>query len=131
MGIFKSLFTQIPIHEWGKYHKDILTGSTRRRKICNENEQVLSKITMNQQIIFKYVNEQGEEAGYPWNPNGSLQNIAGICDSTGQVLGMMPHPERYIEQTQHPHWTRAGLTENGGGFFLFKNAVNYVKSAFS
>ncbi|MGQ3684020.1 MAG: phosphoribosylformylglycinamidine synthase I [Candidatus Loosdrechtia sp.] len=100
-------------------------------KFVTKNEQVLSKITMNQQIIFKYVNEQGEEAGYPWNPNGSLQNIAGICDSTGQVLGMMPHPERYIEQTQHPHWTRAGLTENGGGFFLFKNAVNYVKSAFS
>ncbi|MDN3510099.1 MAG: phosphoribosylformylglycinamidine synthase I [Candidatus Jettenia sp.] len=99
-------------------------------KFIVRDENVLNKITANHQIIFKYVNERGEEAGYPWNPNGSVQNIAGICDSTGQILGMMPHPERYVEPTQHPHWTRNGLKERGDGFFIFKNAVRYVKTNF-
>ena len=79
------------------------------------------------QIIFKYVDEDGNIANYPWNPNGSLDNIAGICDSTGRVLGMMPHPERYIEPTQHPRWTREGLKAEGDGIAIFRNAVNYVK----
>ncbi len=79
------------------------------------------------QIIFKYVGKDGNIANYPWNPNGSLDNIAGICDSTGRVLGMMPHPERYIEPTQHPRWTREGLKAEGDGIAIFRNAVNYVK----
>ena len=79
------------------------------------------------QIIFKYVDKDGNIANYPWNPNGSLENIAGICDSTGRVLGMMPHPERYIEPTQHPRWTREGLKTEGDGIAIFRNAVNYVK----
>ena len=79
------------------------------------------------QIIFKYVDKDGNIANYPWNPNGSLDNIAGICDSTGRVLGMMPHPERYIEPTQHPRWTREGLKTEGDGIAIFRNAVNYVK----
>lgn len=97
-------------------------------KFITRDESVLNKITTNHQIIFKYVNERGEETGYPWNPSGSVKNIAGICDSTGQILGMMPHPERYVDPTQHPHWTRNGLKEWGDGFFVFKNAVRYVKT---
>ena len=100
-------------------------------KFIAKDESILNKITMNHQIVFKYVNEQGEEAGYPWNPGGSIQNIAGICDSTGQILGMMPHPERHVEPTQHPRWTRNGLKEFGDGFLIFRNAVSYVKSIFS
>lgn len=99
-------------------------------KFVTQDESILNKITMNHQIVFKYVNEQGEETGYPWNPNGSIQNIAGICDSTGQILGMMPHPERHLEPTQHPRWTRNGLKEFGDGFLIFRNAVDYVKSHF-
>lgn len=99
-------------------------------KFITKDEHTLNRITMNQQIVLKYVNDRGEEAGYPWNPNGSIQNIAGICDPTGQILGMMPHPERYVESTQHPHWTRSRLRECGDGFFIFKNAVNYIKSHF-
>ncbi len=79
------------------------------------------------QIIFKYVDKDGNIAKYPWNPNGSLDSIAGICDSTGRVIGMMPHPERYIEPTQHPRWTREGLKAEGDGIAIFRNAVNYVK----
>lgn len=97
-------------------------------KFITRDENILSKISINRQIVFKYVNERGEETGYPWNPNGSVQNIAGICDPTGQILGMMPHPERHVESTQHPHWTRNGLKEWGDGFLIFKNAVRYVKT---
>jgi len=97
-------------------------------KFVTKDETTLNKITMNHQIVFKYVNEQGEETGYPWNPNGSVRNIAGICDPTGQILGIMPHPERHVEPTQHPRWTRNGLKEFGDGFLIFRNAVDYVKS---
>lgn len=99
-------------------------------KFVTKDETVLNRITTNHQVVFKYVNERGEESGYPWNPAGSIQNIAGICDPTGQILGMMPHPERYVEPTQHPRWTRNGLKEWGDGFFVFKNAVQYVKTSF-
>ena len=78
------------------------------------------------QIIFKYVDKDGNIANYPWNPNGSVDNIAGVCDSTGRVIGMMPHPERYIEPTQHPRWTREGLKAEGDGIAIFRNAVNYI-----
>ncbi|MBU6391501.1 MAG: phosphoribosylformylglycinamidine synthase I [Planctomycetes bacterium] len=99
-------------------------------KFVAKDENILNKIMANHQAIFKYVNERGEDAGYPWNPNGSIQNIAGICDPTGQILGMMPHPERHVEPTQHPRWTRNGLKECGDGFPIFQNAVHYVKSNF-
>lgn len=94
------------------------------------DEAVLRSVAMDQQVVFQYVNDRGEEAGYPWNPAGSVRNIAGICDPTGQVLGMMPHPERHVEPTQHPRWTRSGLKEFGDGFLIFRNAVEYVKKNF-
>ena len=99
-------------------------------KFVTKDENILNKIATNHQIVFKYANDRGEEAGYPWNPSGSVQNIAGICDPTGQILGMMPHPERHAEPTQHPRWTRNGLKEWGEGFLIFKNAVHYVKYTF-
>jgi phosphoribosylformylglycinamidine synthase len=99
-------------------------------KFITRDETILSRTKANHQVVFKYVNEHGEEAGYPWNPNGSIENIAGICDETGQILGMMPHPERHIKPTQHPRWTRNVPKEYGDGFLIFKNAVNYVKSNF-
>ncbi len=91
------------------------------------NEGDLEALGKSGQIIFKYVDKDGNIANYPWNPNGSLDSIAGICDSTGRVIGMMPHPERYIEPTQHPRWTREGLKAEGDGIAIFRNAVNYVK----
>ena len=62
---------------------------------------------------------------YPDNPNGSTANVAGVCDETGRVLGLMPHPERYIDATQHPHWTRGRAHQPGDGFGVFRNAVEY------
>ncbi|MBL8815872.1 MAG: phosphoribosylformylglycinamidine synthase subunit PurQ [Planctomyces sp.] len=61
----------------------------------------------------------------PENPNGSLNNIAGLCDSTGRVLGLMPHPERFLFATQHPQWTRRNLRGEGDGIKIFRNAIHY------
>ncbi len=62
---------------------------------------------------------------YPANPNGSTANIAGLSDATGRVLGLMPHPERFIDATQHPQWTRRRLTGDGDGLKLFRNSIDY------
>jgi phosphoribosylformylglycinamidine synthase len=56
-----------------------------------------------------------------------VEDIAGICDPTGRILGMMPHPERYVEPQQHPRWSRNGLGKEPDGLRLFLNAVRYVK----
>ena len=65
---------------------------------------------------------------YPDNPNGATNDIAGICDATGRVLGLMPHPERHLDPLQHPRWTRLKeLPKEGDGFALFKNAVGFFK----
>jgi phosphoribosylformylglycinamidine synthase len=62
---------------------------------------------------------------YRENPNGSQADVAGLCDVTGRVLGLMPHPERHVLGTQHPRWTREGLRPEGDGFAIFRNAVRY------
>lgn len=62
---------------------------------------------------------------YPENPNGSTADVAGLCDSTGRVFGLMPHPERYVDPTQHPRWTRGEASTPGDGLRLFANAVAY------
>ncbi|MGB2613911.1 MAG: phosphoribosylformylglycinamidine synthase subunit PurQ, partial [Phycisphaerae bacterium] len=66
-------------------------------------------------------------AGYPWNPNGSVGDVAGICDPTGRILGLMPHPERHLLPWHHPQWTRLGAREAGDGLALFQRGVKYFK----
>jgi phosphoribosylformylglycinamidine synthase len=67
----------------------------------------LERLRANRQIALRYVRADGGPAdAYPDNPNGSVEAIAGICDPTGRVLGLMPHPERNLEPWSHPHWTR-------------------------
>jgi len=80
-------------------------------------------------IALYYTDESGDiTAGYPHNPNGSEKNIAGICDASGRVFGLMPHPEDHIRGTQHPQWTRLGAKKYGDGFKIFQNAVEWAKS---
>ncbi|QWV95592.1 phosphoribosylformylglycinamidine synthase subunit PurQ [Geomonas oryzisoli] len=67
---------------------------------------------------------------FPENPNGSVNAIAGICDETGRIMGLMPHPEAFVHRTQHPRWTREELPEEGEGLIFFKNAAKYVKENF-
>ena len=62
---------------------------------------------------------------YPANPNGALGDVAGICDETGRVFGLMPHPERFVDWTQHPRWTREPARDAGDGLRMFQNAVRY------
>ena len=80
-------------------------------------------------VPLRYCDENGEiKSEYPINPNGSLDNIAGVCDATGRVFALMPHPERHIRGTQNPMWARNGIAATGDGFPVFVNAVNWVKS---
>lgn len=79
-------------------------------------------------IVVRYADPDGDtQAGYPWNPNGSLDNAAGICDDSGRVFALMPHPERFVRWTQHPRWTREKPREAGDGLRVFQNAVDWVK----
>lgn len=68
-----------------------------------------------------------EDVPFPFNPNGSQQSLAGLCDPTGRAFGLMPHPERFMFSTQHPRWTREGLRPSGDGLLLFQNAVEYFE----
>lgn len=94
-------------------------------KFIPKNEEVLLRLKAQGQVVFQYCDRRGNPGGFPVNPNGSLDNIAGICDSTGRVFGLMPHPERHLISLQHPRWTREGLKRHGDGFALFLNAVNF------
>ncbi len=62
---------------------------------------------------------------YDGNPNGAIADVAGVCDSTGRVCGLMPHPERHVDPTQHPRWTRGEAGTVGDGLKIFQNAVAY------
>jgi phosphoribosylformylglycinamidine synthase I len=79
--------------------------------------------------VLYYTDEQGDrQAGYPHNPNGSMADIAGICDSTGRIFALMPHPERHIRPSQHPRWQASESNKEGDGLKIFKNAVAWVRS---
>jgi phosphoribosylformylglycinamidine synthase len=93
-------------------------------------EIFLQKLNKNNQVALWYVDEKGNLSGYPWNPNGSLENIAGICDGTGRIFGLMPHPEAYLYKTNNPRWTREKLSEEGMGVKIFRNAVDFIKENF-
>jgi phosphoribosylformylglycinamidine synthase len=79
------------------------------------------------QIALTYVHTDGSpaNAAYPANPNGSLLDIAGICNPQGNVLGLMPHPENHIHAHQHPQWTRG--VQGNNGLALFENGVNHAR----
>ena len=96
------------------------------RFVCRE-EWILKGLDQTGQIVLRYVDAKGKPGAYPINPNGSQGDVAGICDLSGRVLGLMPHPERHVLPTQHPRWTRLGLAAEGEGLQLFRNAVQYFK----
>ncbi len=94
------------------------------------DQAVMRALIANDQIVFRYITAHGTPAvDFPDNPNGSLEAIAGICDITGRVLGLMPHPERFSDSLQHPFWTRLEGKVVPYGLQLFENAVKYVHSA--
>jgi len=80
-----------------------------------------SALSANQQLPLYYDSAD--------NPDGSMGNVAGVCDESGRVFGLMPHPERYVDPLQHPHWTRLDARPpEGDGLAIFRNAVRSVRS---
>lgn len=97
-------------------------------KVVTRTPQILEQLKKDGHIAFRYVDKNGNAGTYPINPNGAVDSIAGLCDSTGRVLGLMPHPERFVRRTQHPHWTRLPEDIAADGMTIFNNAVSYVKN---
>ena len=96
-------------------------------KVVTKDQKVLEEIKSGRYVAFRYVDKDGNTGPFPVNPNGSADSIAGLTDSTGRILGLMPHPERHIHRTQHPHWRRLNDGEGADGSNIFENAVKYVK----
>lgn len=93
------------------------------------SDEVLKKIEEQNLVTFRYIDKQGNPTQeYPENPNGSLHAIAGITDRTGRVLGLMPHPERFVEIEQYPNWRRENI-KRPQGLPIFKNMISYVKNS--
>lgn len=95
-------------------------------------DKTIKKIEDEGLVVFKYVDTQGKPAQkYPQNPNGSTHSIAGICDPTGRILGLMPHPEKFVEVWQHPNWRRLsarGRIGEGDGAFIFEEMIKFAQS---
>jgi len=96
-------------------------------KFLAQDKAALKKLKDNGQVVFQYCGTNGKLSGYPDNPNGSTENIAGICDKTGRILGLMPHPERHMFTTQHPRNWNLKSKKEGDGLQIFKNGVKYVR----
>lgn len=97
-------------------------------KFLTKDGETFKKLAAQNQITFRYCDAQGNSGEYPVNPNGSSDDVAGICDSTGQILGLMPHPERYFYFTHHPAWTRLKKeSQFGQGSKIFENGIQYVR----
>ena len=98
-------------------------------KFLCDSDATLARIEAGHLAVLRY-----SDAGYndsamefPANPNGSTNAIAALCDPTGRLMGLMPHPEAFVHYTQHPRWTREDLPEEGDGLILYKNAAEYVR----
>ena len=92
----------------------------------SSNTAFVNTLTAQDQIALTYIYPDGTPANgdYPINPNGSMLDIAGICNPQGNVLGLMPHPENHIHPHQHPQWTRG--VKGNSGLVLFENGVKYA-----
>ncbi len=98
-------------------------------KFLCDSPDTLERIQQEHLAVLAYSTPDCESPTmeFPLNPNGSQDGIAGICDPTGRLMGLMPHPEAFVHYTQHPRWTRETLPEEGDGLILFRNAAEYVR----
>ena len=100
-------------------------------KFVAADEGVLSQLREQGRLAIRYAQGRagrggGRSAAVSANPNGADANVAGVCDASGRVFGLMPHPERHIDPMQHPYWTRRSeQPEYGDGMALFRNAVQW------
>ncbi len=121
-GIEKGRILKMPCaHAEGKFFID-----ERKR------EAYIQLLEENDQIVFRYVDSDGNYASHPWNPNGSIYNIAGICSPEGNILGLMPHPERAFYAFMDPEWSRRARGRRNGdaygdGKMIFEAVLNYLR----
>lgn len=94
-----------------------------------QKDRLLKGLISNDQIVFRYVDNDGAfNEDYPWNPNGSMYNIAGICNVEGNVFGMMPHPERVMNRYMLQRWySQKAVDEDGPGVAIFSSVLDYIK----
>jgi phosphoribosylformylglycinamidine synthase len=99
-------------------------------KLIADDEETLARIRRENLACLCYSDAACAQPvmNYPDNPNGSADAIAGLCDPTGRLMGLMPHPEAFLHRTNHPRWTREDLPEEGQGVSLFRNAVDFIRS---
>lgn len=98
-------------------------------KFVTANDTVYQLLADNHQVALRYADPQSGAAtmDYPWNPNGSPGAVAGICDPSGRIFGLMPHPEAFLHRVNHPRWTREDLPEEGQGVALFRNGIDFIR----
>jgi phosphoribosylformylglycinamidine synthase len=94
-------------------------------KFVPANDAVLAKLRESDQLALRYCDPAGRLGQYPINPNGSVDDVAGLCDGSGRVLGLMPHPERFTDITHHPQWTR-GQVRRADGRLFFQRAYEFL-----
>lgn len=93
------------------------------------SEKTLKELENQNLVVFRYVDENGNPTqNYPDNPNGALKAIVGVCDTTGRILGLMPHPECFVRGEQHPNWRRESI-KKPQGLPIFENIVKFVREA--
>ena len=97
-------------------------------KVVTSGDAVTDELNEAGQIAMRYVDENGASDTYPANPNGSVAGIAGLCDVTGRIFGLMPHPDRAFDHTHHPLWTRRSNEGVPDGLTVFQNAVSHWTS---
>jgi phosphoribosylformylglycinamidine synthase len=99
-------------------------------KFLTAEPAALDRLEASGQIVLLYADCQNRPTQeYPANPNGSARGIAGVCDPTGRIFGLMPHPERFLDFVQHPRWTRRGanVSPEGDGLRIFRSAVESMR----
>jgi phosphoribosylformylglycinamidine synthase len=102
-------------------------------KVFTLDKKLLDRLESSGCIPCRYADPDTNQAtqAFPHNPNGSLNAIAGLCDPTGRIFGMMPHPEAYLYPENHPQWEiqqrNGNLPERGLGLSLFRNAADHLK----
>jgi len=99
-------------------------------KCIVDSPEALSAMKGGGNIVLQYADSTGAVSmTYPDNPNSSAEAIAAICDDTGRVFGLMPHPEAFVHRTQHPRWTREEVPSEGDGLKIFRNACKYISES--
>lgn len=96
-------------------------------KFVSDSPATLAQLEAAHLTVLKYADSRLTPTMlYPDNPNGSQRSVAGLCDPSGRLFGLMPHPEAFIHRTHHPRWTREDLPEEGMGLQLYRNAIQFI-----